>query len=73
MPRVPSWHPPVTDPKEEHPISAYIADTWVDYPLYQVLEDFDASLEEDPGTPGPAGREDSSQIFLHAGNTNLGK
>jgi hypothetical protein len=28
-------------------------DTWVDYPLYQVLEDFEASLEEDPGTPGP--------------------
>jgi hypothetical protein len=27
--------------------------TWVDYPLYQVLEDFQASLEEDPGTPDP--------------------
>jgi len=34
-------------------MGAYIADTWVDYPLYQVLEDFEESLEEDPGTPGP--------------------
>ena len=41
----------VTDPKEEHPISANFVDTWVDYPLYQVLEDFEVSLEEDPGTP----------------------
>ena len=49
----PLFYDLVTDPKEEHPISAYIADTWVDYPLYQVLEDFEASLEEDPGTPGP--------------------
>ena len=29
------------------------ADTWVDYPLYQVLEDFKASLAKDPGTPDP--------------------
>jgi arylsulfatase len=49
----PLFYDLVTDPKEEHPISAYIADTWVDYPLYQVLEDFEESLEKDPGTPGP--------------------
>ena len=49
----PLFYDLVTDPKEEHPISAYIADTWVDYPLYQVLEDFEESLAKDPGTPGP--------------------
>ena len=43
----------LVDPKEEHPERNYIADTWVDYPLYQVLEDFQASLEKDPGTPDP--------------------
>jgi len=30
-----------------------LLDPWVDYPLYQVLEDFEVSLEEDSGTPGP--------------------
>jgi arylsulfatase len=43
----------IVDPKEEHPGRNYNADTWVDYPLYQVLEDFEESLEEDPGTPDP--------------------
>ena len=38
---------------QEVPELNYLADTWVDYPLYQVLEDFQASLEEDPGTPDP--------------------
>ena len=35
-----------------HPLGT-LSDSWVDYPLYQVLEDFEVSLEEDPGTPGP--------------------
>jgi arylsulfatase len=43
----------LVDPKEEVPVLNYLLDTWVDYPLYQVLEDFQASLEEDPGTPDP--------------------
>jgi arylsulfatase len=43
----------LVDPKEEVPVLNYLLDTWVDYPLYQVLEDFEASLEEDPGTPDP--------------------
>ena len=43
----------LVDPKEEHPGRNYNLDTWVDYPLYQVLEEFEASLEEDPGTPDP--------------------
>ncbi len=41
----------LVDPKEEVPELNYLSDTWVDYPLYQVLEDFQASLEKDPGTP----------------------
>ena len=43
----------LVDPKEEHPQRNYNADTWVDYPLYQVLEDFQASVEKDHGTPDP--------------------
>jgi arylsulfatase len=43
----------LVDPKEEHPERNYGLDTWVDYPLYQVLEDFQESLENDPGTPDP--------------------
>jgi arylsulfatase A-like enzyme len=49
----PTFYNLIVDPKEEHPERNYVADTWVDYPLYQVLEDFQASLEEDPGTPDP--------------------
>jgi arylsulfatase len=41
------------DPKEEVPELNYLNDTWVDFPLYQVLEDHEASIEEDPGTPDP--------------------
>ncbi len=39
--------------KEEHPQRNYGLDTWADYPLYQVLEDFQALLEKDSGTPDP--------------------
>ena len=49
----PTFYNLIVDPKEEHPGSNYNLDTWVDYPLYQVLEDFQASLEKDPGTPDP--------------------
>ena len=31
----------------------YLNDTWVDFPLYQVLEDHEASIEDDLGTPDP--------------------
>ena len=43
----------IVDPKEEVPELNYLNDTWVDFPLYQVLEDHEASIEEDPGTPDP--------------------
>ena len=47
----PTFYNLLVDPKEEHPERNYNADTWVDYPLYQVLEDFQGSLENDSGTP----------------------
>lgn len=43
----------IKDPKEEVPELFYLDDTWVDYPLWQVIEDHEASIEEDPGAPGP--------------------
>lgn len=43
----------LVDPKEEVPELNYLNDTWVDFPLYQVLEDHQASIERDPGAPDP--------------------
>ena len=43
----------IVDPKEEVPELNYLNDTWVDFPLYQVLEDHEASIEQDPGAPDP--------------------
>ena len=43
----------LADPKEEVPELNYLNDTWVDFPLYQVLEDHEASIAEDPGAPDP--------------------
>ena len=47
----PSVYNLLKDPKEELPELNYLSDTWADYPLYQVMEDFQASLEKDLGTP----------------------
>jgi len=55
----PSIYNLLEDPKKEVPELNYLADTWVDFPLYQVLEDFQASLEKDPGTPDPDDKSDS--------------
>jgi arylsulfatase len=41
------------DPKEQERLRHYIEDTWIEGPLYRVLEEHEASLAEDPGTPGP--------------------
>ncbi|MEM6913587.1 MAG: sulfatase-like hydrolase/transferase [Pseudomonadota bacterium] len=49
----PSVYNLLVDPKEEVPELNYLNDTWVDFPLYQVLEDHEASLEADEGAPGP--------------------
>ena len=43
----------LVDPKEEVPELNYLNDTWVDFPLYQVLEDHEASIAADPGSPDP--------------------
>ncbi|EED35320.1 arylsulfatase F [Luminiphilus syltensis NOR5-1B] len=47
----PSIYNLIVDPKEEVPEGNYLPDTWVDAPLYQVVEDFEASLEADTGAP----------------------
>ena len=49
----PSVYNLIVDPKEEVPELNYLNDTWVDFPLYQVLEDHQASIDADPGTPDP--------------------
>jgi arylsulfatase A-like enzyme len=49
----PSIYNLLVDPKEEVPELNYLNDTWIDFPLYQVLEDHEASIEEDPGAPDP--------------------
>jgi len=41
------------DPKEEEPEKFYLDDTWVDGPLWKVLDDFEASIKADPGAPFP--------------------
>jgi len=49
----PSIYNLLVDPKEEVPELNYLNDTWVDFPLYQVMEDHEESIENDPGAPGP--------------------
>ena len=47
----PSIYNLLVDPKEEEPETFYLDDTWVDTPLWRVIEDHEASIEKDPGTP----------------------
>jgi arylsulfatase len=49
----PSIYNLIVDPKEEEPETFYLDDTWIEFPLYQVLEDHEASIAEDPGAPDP--------------------
>jgi len=39
------------DPQERERLRHYIEDTWVEAPLYKALEEHQASIAEDPGTP----------------------
>jgi arylsulfatase len=48
----PSIYNLLVDPKEEEPEKFYLDDTWVDTPLWKVIEDHQASIEKDPGAPG---------------------
>ena len=47
----PAFYNLLIDPKEEQPENFFLDDTWIDYPLYDVLEKHLASLEEDEGAP----------------------
>ena len=49
----PSVYNLIVDPKEEVPEDNYLNDTWVDVPLYEVLEAHEASIAADPGSPDP--------------------
>lgn len=47
----PSYYNLIVDPKEEEPEKFYLDDTWVDEPLWRVVEEHQVSIENDPGTP----------------------
>jgi arylsulfatase len=47
----PSIYNLVVDPKEEEPEMFYLDDTWVDAPLWKVINEHQASMEKDPGAP----------------------
>jgi len=49
----PSIYNLIVDPKEEEPESFYLDDTWVDVPLWRVIEEHEASIEKDAGAPSP--------------------
>lgn len=49
----PSIYNLLVDPKEEEPEKFYLDDTWVDYPLWEVIEEHEISIEKDAGAPGP--------------------
>ena len=49
----PSIYNLLVDPKEEVPELNYLNDTWIDFPLYQALEDHKESIAQDPGAPDP--------------------
>ncbi|MFT6286384.1 MAG: arylsulfatase [Alcanivorax sp.] len=49
----PSIYNLIIDPKEEEPETFYLDDTWVDSPLWRVIEEHGASIEQDTGAPGP--------------------
>lgn len=47
----PSIYNLIVDPKEEEPEMFYLDDTWVDVPLWRVIEEHQASIDKDPGAP----------------------
>lgn len=47
----PSIYNLLVDPKEEEPEKFYLDDTWVDTPLWRVVEEHTASIEADKGSP----------------------
>jgi arylsulfatase len=49
----PAFYNLLKDPQEQERLRHYIEDTWIEAPLYKVLAEHQASLENDPGTPDP--------------------
>jgi len=49
----PSIYNLIIDPKEEEPEKFYLDDTWVDTPLWRVIENHQTSIDKDPGSPDP--------------------
>lgn len=49
----PSIYNLIVDPKEEEPEKFYLDDTWVDVPLWEAIEEHQASIEKDKGAPSP--------------------
>ncbi len=49
----PSIYNLLIDPKEEEPEKFYLDDTWVDTPLWKVIEEHRVSIKKDQGTPSP--------------------
>jgi arylsulfatase len=47
----PSFYNLIVDPKEEEPEKFYLDDTWVETPLYEVMEEHLISISEDKGAP----------------------
>ena len=47
----PSFYNLIVDPKEEEPEKFYLDDTWVETPLYEVMEEHLISIEKDAGSP----------------------
>jgi arylsulfatase len=47
----PSIYNLIVDPKEEEPEKFYLDDTWVETPLWQVIEEHQSSIAQDAGAP----------------------
>ena len=47
----PSFYNLIVDPKEEEPEKFYLDDTWVETPLYEVMEEHLISISQDKGAP----------------------
>ena len=51
----------LVDPKEEALEKFYFDDTWVDYPLWEVIEEHAIPIEKDAGAPGPQSERDENR------------
>jgi len=49
----PSVYNLIVDPKEQEHESFWLDDTWAEVPLWEAIEQHQASLEKDTGAPGP--------------------